>query len=122
MLARPLRFCFVSFSSFRFFLCVVKFDPSALVATTRSLVPLERLRDDLQEHLTDRKQVGELTMNTSMTAPPIVLQEGFQFFFFVFFQLQPKCSFLFLRLSSYLVLSRVGCPFLLSGDRRNCSI
>ena len=35
----------------------VQFDPSAFVASTRSLVPLERLRDDLQEHLRDRKQV-----------------------------------------------------------------
>lgn len=34
-----------------------QFDPSAFVASTRSLVPLERLRDDLQEHLADRKQV-----------------------------------------------------------------
>ncbi|CAM9236441.1 unnamed protein product [Ectocarpus sp. 6 AP-2014] len=33
-----------------------QFDPSAFVASTRSLVPLERLRDDLQEHLADRKQ------------------------------------------------------------------
>lgn len=43
----------------RFLFVVVKFDPSTLVATTRSLVPLERLRDDLQEHLTDRKQVDD---------------------------------------------------------------
>ncbi|CAM9593693.1 unnamed protein product [Ectocarpus fasciculatus] len=33
-----------------------QFDPSAFVASTRSLVPLERLRDDLHEHLADRKQ------------------------------------------------------------------
>ncbi|CAM9435933.1 unnamed protein product, partial [Hapterophycus canaliculatus] len=33
-----------------------QFDPPAFVASTRSLVPLERLRDDLQEHLMDRKQ------------------------------------------------------------------
>lgn len=34
-----------------------QFNPAAFVASTRSLVPLERLRDDLQEHLRDRKQV-----------------------------------------------------------------
>ena len=34
-----------------------QFDAAAFVASTRSLVPLERLRDDLQDHLRDRKQV-----------------------------------------------------------------